>query len=51
MLIVFCADVFTSFRHRNAMVCLENTDPTNRRKSKDFLLATINPSFTNFKYI
>ena len=51
MLILFNAGVFTSFRHLNTMVCLENTDPATCKELKDFLLTTLNPSFIDFKYI
>ena len=36
MLIFFYAGHFTSFRYLNTMMCLENTDPVTREKSKDY---------------
>ena len=51
MIIFFLAGLFTIFRCLNTTVCFKSAGPATFEESKDFLLATLNPSFIDFKYI
>ena len=52
MLFFFYAGLFTSFKYLNTMESLEIKDNTlTPVKNQVFFLATLTPSFLNFKYI